>query len=126
VAAGKVLKVKGPSSAVTGAARARYPKPSQTSLRLDGSLRVEVKPNRVTNISESQAYRRIGASPRVRPPLAQLWGLFQNLMDRLEVEFTMIPQARLVSLPPRPVSVTRPRIMFNMCQGLPTGTAWAM
>jgi hypothetical protein len=58
VAAGKVLKVKGPGSAVTGAARTQHPIPSQTSLRLDWSLRVEVKSNRITNLSESQAYRR--------------------------------------------------------------------
>jgi hypothetical protein len=44
--AGKALKVKGASSAVIGAARTRDPKPSQTSGRLDGSLRVEVKSNR--------------------------------------------------------------------------------
>jgi hypothetical protein len=57
--AGKALKVKGASSAVIGAARTRDPKPSQTSGRLDGSLRVEVKSNRrITHLSESQAYRR--------------------------------------------------------------------
>jgi hypothetical protein len=47
-------------------------------------------------------------------------------MNREEEEFTKIPQARLVSLPPRPVSVTFQRTMFNMYQGLRTGTAWAM
>ena len=61
--AGKVEKDKGSSSAVTGAAQTRYPKPSQSKVRLDGSLRVEVKPNRVTNLSRSQAYRRESQSP---------------------------------------------------------------
>jgi hypothetical protein len=57
--ADKTWKIKGSSPAVTGAARTRDPKPSQTSGRLNGSLRVEEKSgNRITLLSESQAYRR--------------------------------------------------------------------
>jgi hypothetical protein len=61
--AGKVEKGKGSSSAITGAAQTLCLRPSQSKVRLDGSLRVEVKPDRVTNLSKNRAYSRESQSP---------------------------------------------------------------